>query len=194
MSPECKHPGCERESYRIGYCHAHRNRFRLGKDMDAPHRRDVTPEEHFWAKVTKSEECWEWTAAKSVDGYANFWYRGAWLRAHRVSYEWAHGPIPTGLQVDHMCRNPGCVNPAHLRLATNATNGQNRSGAYSNSTSGFRGVSWSKKSNSWAAYATLNRKRTYIGYFDALEDAAAAVTEWRRINMPYSLMDQKKAE
>jgi HNH endonuclease len=162
--------------------------------MDAPHRRDFTPEDLFWAKVNKTDSCWEWTAAKSVDGYANFWYRNAWLRAHRVSYEWAHGPIPAGMQVDHMCRNPGCVNPVHMRLATNALNSQNRSGAYSNGTSGARGVSWRKASQKWSAYATLNRKRTYIGEFRDIEDAKAAVSEWRRIHMPYSLMDQKKAE
>jgi len=164
-----------------------------GKDMDTPHRRDITPEDHFWAKVSKTDNCREWTAAKSVDGYANFWYRNSWLRAHRVSYEWARGPIPAGMQVDHMCRNPGCVNPEHMRLATNALNSQNRSGAYSNGTSGSRGVSWSKSSRKWQAYATLNRKRTYIGRYDDIEDAKAAVSQWRRIHMPYSLMDQEKA-
>ena len=163
-----------------------------GKDMDAPHRRDLKTEDLFWAKVDKSGDCWEWTAAKSVDGYANFWYRNAWLRAHRVSFEWANGPIPTGMQVDHMCRNPGCVRPTHLRLASNAMNAQNRSQTYANNSSGARGVSWRKSSQKWMAYATLNYKRTYIGEFADIEDAKSAVSAWRRINMPYSLIDQKK--
>ena len=194
MTKQCKHPGCTRESYRIGYCTTHRNRFRQGKDMDAPFRSSITPEQYFWMKVEKksASQCWEWTAAKSDDGYANFWYKNKWLRASRVLYTWTYGAIPPGMQVDHTCVNPGCVNPNHLRLATNAMNGQNRGGPYANNTSGFRGVSWNKSSQKWAAYATLNYKRTYIGYFDSKEEAAQAVTEWRRKNMPYSAMDQRK--
>lgn len=189
---QCKHAGCSKEEYRIGYCTTHRNRFRLGKDMDAPFRASFTDEELFWAKVIKSDGCWEWTAGKSREGYGNFWLNKSMVRAHRVSYEWANGPIPEGMQLDHICLNESCVRPDHLRLATNALNSQNRGGAYCNSTSGARGVSWSKKGKRWMAYATLNYKRTYIGYFINKEDAENAVVEWRRENMPYSLMDQLK--
>lgn len=192
MGKSCRHPGCEREEYRIGYCNAHRNRFRLGKDMDAPIRGSVPPEDLFWAKVRKTERCWEWAAGKSREGYGDFWLNGAMVRAHRVSYEWANGPIPAGMQVDHMCLNEGCVNPRHLRLATNALNSQNRRGAYSNGTSGFRGVSWHKRSMRWQAYATLGGKRTYLGMYDDKAEANSAVTEWRREHMPYSLMDKRK--
>jgi hypothetical protein len=44
--------------------------------------------------------------------------------SHRVYWERENGPIPEGLQIDHLCRNPGCVNPAHLELVTNAENTQ----------------------------------------------------------------------
>jgi hypothetical protein len=42
--------------------------------------------------------------------------------AYRTSYEAFSGPIPTGLQLDHLCRVPACVNPAHLEPVTQAEN------------------------------------------------------------------------
>jgi hypothetical protein len=44
------------------------------------------------------------------------------LGAHRVSYEWAKGPIPDGMELDHLCRNPACVNPDHLEAVTHGAN------------------------------------------------------------------------
>ena len=42
--------------------------------------------------------------------------------AHRVYYERHVGPVPEGLELDHLCRNPGCVNPEHLEPVTHAEN------------------------------------------------------------------------
>ena len=73
--------------------------------------------ERFWAKVIKRgpDECWGWTAFIAPDGYAKFSVRHDYhAPAHRVAYELTIGPIPDGLMLDHLCRNRGCVNPAHL--------------------------------------------------------------------------------
>lgn len=66
--------------------------------------------------------CWLWTGAKSRDGYGRIMLPDAGVRrsrpAHRVGYETFVGPIPDGLQIDHLCRVRHCVNPAHLEPVT----------------------------------------------------------------------------
>ncbi len=73
-------------------------------------------EERFWAKVRKTDECWEWTAARHPFGHGHIKVQGKVVNAHRLSYEMQNGPIPDGLVVDHICRNPGCVRPDHMEL------------------------------------------------------------------------------
>ena len=77
-----------------------------------------TPEERFWAKVEITEGCWLWTASRTPDGYGKLKVAGRWGRAHRVAYEQLVGPIPDGLQIDHLCRVRHCVNPAHMEPVT----------------------------------------------------------------------------
>ena len=70
--------------------------------------------ERFWPKVDKTGECWVWKAAKTRAGYGVFHVGGSGISAHRVAYELMVGPIPDGLQLDHLCENTSCVNPDHL--------------------------------------------------------------------------------
>jgi hypothetical protein len=65
--------------------------------------------------------CREWTGIFDRYGYARYSGRGA----YRLAYEQFVGEIPAGLTVDHMCFNPRCVEPSHLRLLTRAQNGRN---------------------------------------------------------------------
>lgn len=62
--------------------------------------------------------CWMWMAAIHWTGYGV----GKDGLAHRHSYEAFVGPIPSGLQIDHLCRNRWCVNPAHLEAVTQKVN------------------------------------------------------------------------
>ena len=87
--------------------------------------------ERFMEKVVKRIDkpfmlCWIWTGAKWPKGYGQFRVNGKLVRAHRWSYEYFIGPVPTGMELDHFkCHNPSCVNPYHLRPATTLENIRN---------------------------------------------------------------------
>lgn len=74
-------------------------------------------------KVEKLDTgCWAWTHYLESNGYARLWVDGRNYGAHRFSYEYHVGPIPEGLQIDHLCRVRHCVNPDHLEPVTSAEN------------------------------------------------------------------------
>lgn len=77
--------------------------------------------ERFWEKVDKSGECWIWTACLH-EGYGWFSWQGKTVRAHRLAWQAAHGPVPAGHVVLHRCDNPACVRVEHMHLTTQAEN------------------------------------------------------------------------
>lgn len=78
--------------------------------------------DRLWAKVDKTGPCWVWTASLNSKGYGQINVDGRPKLAHRVAFELERGAIPEGMQLDHLCRNRKCVNPAHLEPVTNKTN------------------------------------------------------------------------
>jgi hypothetical protein len=85
-------------------------------------------EDRFWKKVAVGgrDECWLWQGA-TANGYGRAYSRvrdGKYFvdGAHRIAYELTNGPIPDGLQIDHLCRNRLCVNPTHLEVVTQREN------------------------------------------------------------------------
>lgn len=80
--------------------------------------------ERFWAKVDRTGECWLWTGYRERHGYGRF-YPGpgqASMRAYVWAWEDAHGAVPKGLELDHLCRTPACVRPDHLEPVTHREN------------------------------------------------------------------------
>ena len=78
----------------------------------------------FWVLVDKGPNCWEWLGPRNAYGYGHFSAGRDVFRAPRVAYTLASGPIPEGLELDHLCRNRICVNPSHLEVVTHRTNDQ----------------------------------------------------------------------
>lgn len=89
-------------------------------------------ENRFWEKVDYGDcdpdECWEWTASTTSNGYGRFKIDGAQnisSPAHRVAYALANDEVPGDVDAEvirHQCHNTTCCNPAHLKAGTQAEN------------------------------------------------------------------------
>jgi hypothetical protein len=72
------------------------------------------------ARTVDSRECILWKGCRDRDGYGAKWVDGKQVMVHRWAYEQAFGPVPSGMQIDHLwqidhlCRNRACHRPDHL--------------------------------------------------------------------------------
>jgi len=124
----CSVSGCNRPANARGWCKRHWRKWRRHGDPTATARPELemSVAERFWMKVNKEGplpvgrerlgRCWLWLGTGDV--YGSFWLDGRFGAAHRWAYEQAYGMIAVGLEVDHLCRCPRCVNPAHLEAVT----------------------------------------------------------------------------
>lgn len=80
---------------------------------------DLLPD-RFWEKVFPEPNtgCWLWGGAWCSEGYGSFRMGGKTVKVHRLSFITLGSLIPSGLQLDHLCRQRSCVNPDHLEPVT----------------------------------------------------------------------------
>lgn len=120
----CRVSGCQRDLFADGYCGPHYKRKWRHGDPLAGRVFDGTPvaDRLRGLMVERADGCWEWQGGRDGMGYGTIIVQRQTLRAHRASYEAFVGPIPDGLELDHLCRHKECINPAHLEPVTHSEN------------------------------------------------------------------------
>lgn len=129
----CSIDGCPKKVKARAWCAMHYDRWRrCGDPLGGFHCIRGDDVRRFWSKVDKCGplplwapflgRCWLWTGAPTNQGYGHLKIRGLWVKAHRLAYEMLVGPVPDGLELDHLCRVRLCVRPSHLEPVTHAEN------------------------------------------------------------------------
>lgn len=139
------------------------------------------PEASLEMLTLRDGDCLIWTGSKVTGGYGQMSFGGGRSGlVHRWVYEQAYGPIPDGMEVDHVCHNRACVELAHLRLATRAENTRYRSGVRRSQTAtGVRNV---RRDGRRFRVRVPFGGEMYGGAHDTLE-AAAAEAELLRVQL-----------
>jgi hypothetical protein len=82
--------------------------------------------ERILSRIEKTDTCWLWRGAIKENGYGKTSWEGKPAYSHRVVYTQLVGPIPEGLEIDHLCKVRNCVRPEHLRVTDRSGNNSNR--------------------------------------------------------------------
>lgn len=142
----CTIEGCTREVVARGWCSAHYTRWKRYGDPEGSAEPRPTPIARFILKVFRDPDsgCWIWTGTYCRK-YGTFSEKHVLIPAHRWSYQYFVGPIPEGFEIDHLCRTPACVNPAHLEAVTGKENTRRH----------FAGLSHCKYGHEWTPENTF---------------------------------------
>ena len=135
--------------------------------------------DRFMSHVEKTETCWTWTGSRRRDGYGQFVLgrrpdgRVHSVPAHRWLYVYCNGPVPHGLEIDHLCRNRSCVSPEHLEAVTareNVRRGQSPAADNARRTHCVRGHEFTpdntlRRTTGGRTCRTCNRERCKSFYY-----------------------------
>lgn len=176
-SQPCNIDDCEKPAFGRGMCDMHWKRWRKNGDPRKGARKSA--EERFLSRVRDEGDCLVWTGTLINGKYGQMRIDGKRIYVHRYAWERANGPIPDGMQVDHLCWNVACVNVSHLRLATASENNSYLSGApSSNKSSGQRNVIYDQ--GFYRVVVTKNGKHHNFGRYKTVEEAVPVAEQARQ--------------
>ena len=175
-SQACNIDDCEKPAYGHGMCNMHWRRWWKNGDPRKGGRKSA--EERFLSRVRNEGDCLVWTGTLINGKYGQMRLDGKRVYVHRYAWERVNGPIPAGMQVDHICWNTACVNVEHLRVVTPSENCAYLSGTPSNNkSSGHRNII--KSDGLYRVVATKNNKRFEFGGYRTIEEAIPVAEQAR---------------
>ncbi len=120
----CSVVGCHRNYTAKTFCMMHYKRNRRYGDplVCSDKHKPLAIQTRFWTRVEKTETCWNWVGPINKGKYGTIQENGKTYLVHRIAYQQLVGEVPTGLVLDHLCRNTKCVNPQHLEPVTQSEN------------------------------------------------------------------------
>jgi len=114
----CTHGGCDKPYLARGWCSKHYHRWlRTGRAEG-----QLSPDERFAERIMPAESCEIWVGNMNANGYGRISVGGKHVLAHRYAWERANGPVPDGMELDHLCRNHACVRLSHLEPVVHRVN------------------------------------------------------------------------
>lgn len=111
---DCSKPAMAKQAL----CAMHANRWRRTGTLEPGPRAHASPEERFWRKVNKTDDCWLWTGYRTPFGHGQFDKQ----YTHRFAWSLVNGAIPEGQVVRHNCDVPACVRIDHLAIGSRPDN------------------------------------------------------------------------
>lgn len=115
----------------------------------------------------------------NTSGYIVVMFNGKYYKAHRIIWEMHYGPIPEGMEVDHIWHNRKDNQIENLRLVTRIENSRNKS-RNKNNTSGVTGVNWNNQRSKWESSIKVNGNSVFLGLYSSFDDAVKARKEAER--------------
>ena len=175
----CSIENCQEKHEARGWCKKHYLRwYKHGDPTFFTGKRSLCLEEAFQNKTERQGDCLIWTGHKNTAGYGQMVSKRKSILAHRYSWERVNGKIPDGMEIDHKCWNPSCVNIEHLRLATSSQNGAYRRSAKKIASSGYRNVNRHK--DKWVVVVKKHGKSHFFGTYEDVEEAAVVAEAARQ--------------
>ena len=146
------------------------NKYELAWSLRHPPMPEPTLES-MMLNTAKNGECLEYVS-NCANGRAMRLWKGRRELVYRIVYELAHGvSIPMGMEIDHTCHNGGCINPAHLRLATRLQNARNQK-LYSVKRVPLKGVGYT--GISYTARIFIDGEQVHLGCYKTAKEAHEA--------------------
>lgn len=188
----CEFAGCGKvtRGKRTAYCRAHARQADEGREL-APIERRFTGKslaERVASNTLREGSCLIWQGSTSKEGYAWLTFENVAQLGHRLVWEAAHGPIPSGMVIDHRCGNRACLELDHLQVVTYRENAENLRGAHADSKTGVRGVY--EHQGRFVADVWAGGRRVLNRSFATLEEADAAARAARLAYQSNNLRDR----